>query len=93
MAEASPIPLQTDTLSTLPGGGVRTLTVTVMVNGVPTPVLMQVVAIADAAGTVQGDLATEETLHGIFDELRAIRDLLAIIAQVPVLETSSTTPN
>lgn len=77
MAQEQPVPLQTDTVSNLPGGGVRTVVATVLVNGVPTPVQMQVVAIADEDGVIF-DSTPNPTLQDIADSLRDIRRLLGL---------------
>ena len=91
MAE-SPIPLQSDTLNTLPGGGVRTITTQVLINGVPTVCQMQVVVLADKDGAIQGDLATDDSLSAILTELQAIKGLLGILAGVPVFDTGPLSP-
>lgn len=82
-ASEQPVPLQSDTVTTAPGG-VRAINAVVLVNGVPTLVQMQVVSLADANGRVLQDLsALTDPMEAVVDELRQIKRLLAIIAQVP----------
>ena len=71
-----PVPLQTDTITQLPGAGVRTIIAQVMVNGVPTPVQMQVTSIADANGVILDNFAQQDLLNGIILELQGIRNVL-----------------
>lgn len=87
----SPIPLQTDTLSTLPGGGIRTITAMVVINDQLTPVQMQVVCIADANGMIMDanhDAAWQEEM---LTEMRELRRLVAMFLGVyqPIPETLS----
>lgn len=83
MANEQPVQLQTDTLSNLPGGGVRTITATILVNGVPTSVQMQVVSVADEFGRLL--VPDYDATSKIVMELRRIQELLCIIAQEPDL--------
>lgn len=50
MAQEQGISVQSDTLAPVSGGPVRTILATVLINGVPTQVQMQVVALADERG-------------------------------------------
>jgi hypothetical protein len=79
------VSLQTDTLSQVPGGPARTIIATVMIGGVPTPVQMQVVTLADGNGNVIDDFAQYENDIQIVSELREIRKLLAMFMGVPVV--------
>lgn len=79
------VPLQTDTLSAVPGGGVRTITATVMLNGVATPVQMQVIALADGGGNIIDDFSNYNFAIQNLNELREIRKLLCQILGVPML--------
>ena len=79
----SPIGLQTDTITAAPAG-VRAVSAIVMINGVATPVLMQVVSLSDSSGVVLSDLAKlYDPFEGVIAELRAMKRLLCTIAQVP----------
>lgn len=78
-----PVQLQTDTIGTAPGGGIRTITATVMVNGVPTQVQMQVVAIADPAGVLIDDFATYNIQMQTLATLRRIEQLLSFQNGLP----------
>ena len=71
-----PIPLQTDVLTTLPGGGVRTLTAIVGINGVPTSVQMQVVSIAGPNGELIDTFVPVMQLNDILNVMRDIKKLL-----------------
>lgn len=85
MAE-QPVPLQVDTITAAPGGGIRAITALVMLNGVPTQVQMQVIAMADATGRTLADLGTlTDPFEAVIDELKSIKRLLAVIAQEPEL--------
>lgn len=81
----TPIQLQSDTLSNLPGGGVRTLTVNAIINGQPAAVQMQVVSIADANGVVM-DLSNYDPWSDVLHELKDIRRLLAYWMGIPAFE-------
>jgi hypothetical protein len=81
-----PVPLQTDTITTAPGGGIRTITATVMINGIPTQVQMQVVALADPNGVLVDDHTAAHIQFATLRELREIKRLLALMAGVPVFE-------
>ena len=59
------------------GAGVRTISVTTLVNGVPTVVQMQVLSIADDAGNIISDFNRYNVQLATLAELRAIRTLLA----------------
>jgi hypothetical protein len=85
MPNESPVPLQADTLSQLPGGGVRTIVAVVMVNGVPTPVQMQVVTVADQNGVLL-DAPRDDVLREMSNDLKDIRKLVAMLLGVPALE-------
>lgn len=58
------------------GKNVRTVEVTTLINGVPTVVEMQVMAIADAAGNVIDDFADYRFQRQVIEELQQIRQLL-----------------
>ena len=79
------VPLQTDTLTPIVGGGPRTVPVSVTVDGVSTQMLMQVVCIADPAGNIYDQLYDPKTHIAILNELRQIRVLLAEMLGVPAL--------
>ena len=79
----TPVPLQADTITTLPGGGIRTVVATVLVNGIPTPVQMQVVSLADADGVILDDFPAYNKSREILIELREIRRLIALALGVP----------
>ena len=87
MAQEQAINLQADTLSTVPGGGIRTITVQMVVNGVQTPVQMQVVSMSDANGAIlDGFQVYSQQLNDLRAEMRAIRLLLATWMGVPVVD-------
>ena len=92
MAE-QPVPLQQDTLSTLPGGGIRTITATVMINDVPTQVQMQVVALADPSGALLAGSTNLDVLAAILDELREIKSALRLQAGVPDFMSGARVPS
>ena len=78
------VPVQADTLSTVPGGPIRTLTVTVPVNGVPTQVQMQVIAIADENGVILGQPDEPRQLLGdIANILKDIRVMVSKLSEMP----------
>lgn len=87
MPNEQPIPLQVDNVSTLPGGGVRTLVATVLVAGVPTQVSMQVVVLADANGAMVDPRESPAWAVALLAELRAIKQLLAAGRETLVLDT------
>lgn len=60
------------------GAGIRTISVTTLIDGVPTEVQMQVIAIADEAGNVIKDFATYNLQLAQLAELRGIRRLTAM---------------
>ena len=78
------VPLQTDTLSNVPGGAIRTITVTTLVNGVQTPVQMQVVCLADPNGVL---LEAREillpVLVDISEILKDIRVMMSKLSDMP----------
>lgn len=89
MAE-QPIPLQTDTVSALPGGGVRTVNTVVSVNGVPTVVQMQVICLADPFTGQLFDLTDFfRVQHQILTEIHAIREELALLIGAPAFTVPS----
>jgi hypothetical protein len=59
------------------GANVRLINVTTLVNGVPTTVSMQVIALADESGNVIRDFANYNLQIAMLTELRAIRRILA----------------
>lgn len=63
---------------------VRTITVTTYIDGVPTAVNMQVLAIADEAGNVIDDFASYRLQVEQAAELRAIREGIEILACTPL---------
>jgi uncharacterized membrane-anchored protein len=78
------VPIQTDQLTTVPGGPIRTVTVTVMVNGVATPMQMQVIAIADENGVLIGQPCDPRQLLGdIANILADIRTMVSKLADMP----------
>jgi hypothetical protein len=85
MAVEQSIPLQTDTVSTLPGGGVRTVLATVLIGGVPTTVQMQVVSLADESGRLIDlrDLSALARLDELCSTLRRCETILAHVAGLP----------
>lgn len=85
MPPESPVPLQADTLSQLPGGGVRTVVAVVLVNGVPTPVQMQVVTIADANGVLL-DAPKDDLLREICNHLKDLKQLVANVTGQAIFE-------
>lgn len=60
------------------GAGIRTISVTTIINGTPTTVQMQVMQIADENGTIISDFASYNIMLAQLAELRAIRQLLAM---------------
>lgn len=81
------VPLQTDQLSTVPGGAIRTVTVTVPINGVPTPVQMQVISIADENGVIFGQPYEPRQLLGdIANTLRDIRVMVSKLSEMPFVD-------
>lgn len=90
MPQDQSIPLQTDTLSTVPGGGVRTIGLSVPIAGAATPVQQQVVSIADASGAILDQQAEQLWRAQVIDELREIRKLIALFMgiYVPLPESS-----
>jgi hypothetical protein len=93
-APEQPVPLQSDTITPQPGGGVRAVTAYVLINGVPTPVQMQVIAVADAQGRVLNNLPDMyDPFEAVVSELRAIKQLLGQIAQVPIFDTEMPNPS
>jgi hypothetical protein len=84
------VPLQTDQLSTVPGGSIRTVTVTVPINGVPTPVQMQVIAIADANGVIADNPPNMTGLFSdILDVLEDIRVAVFRLADMPFSDSAN----
>src|SRR5207244_919975 len=77
MPVEQPIPLQSDVVSS--GPNIRTITVTLLVNGVPTPVVMQVMSVADADGRLfdQQTFGRPDMQVKILMELKSIRKLLS----------------
>lgn len=59
------------------GAGVRTISAVTLINGIPTTVQMQVMALADESGNVIRDFASYNLQIAQLAELRAIRKLLA----------------
>jgi hypothetical protein len=64
------------------GAGVRTISVTTLINGVPTTVQMQVMALADESGNVIRDFASYNLQLAQLAELRAIRRILATVNNI-----------
>ena len=94
-AQDTQIPLQSDTLSTVPGGGVRTATVTVNIAGVPTQVQMQVVSLATPDGTVVDQFIALQTNVDILNVLRDIKSILLKTSggmELAVLENQNDNP-
>lgn len=78
------VPLQSDQLSTVPGGSIRTVTVTIPVNGVPTPVQMQVVSIADENGVILGQpYDPRASLGDMVNILKDIRVMVSKLSDMP----------
>lgn len=84
-----PVPLQTDTITQLPGAGVRTIIAQVLVNGVPTPVQMQVVAISDANGIIIDNFAQVSLLQAIVSELQQLRTIIATAYGFPTFSLAT----
>ena len=90
-AQEQPIGLQADTLST--PASVRMVTAYVIVNGMLTPVQMQVVTISDGAGKILDFDQVTDPMLLVLAELQQMRSLLHVIAQVPQFDSlSSNTP-
>lgn len=90
MAIEQPVGLQADTLST--PASVRMITAYVVVNGLLTPVQMQVIALADSTGAILSDLndLTDPTLD-VLAELREIRILISKLSgELPLVESINT---
>lgn len=89
MALDSGVTLQTDTLAPVPGGPVRTVLATVLINGVPTQVQMQAVVLCDASGAVQDFQHEMAWQDEMLAEMREIRRLIALFMGVyqPIPET------
>ena len=82
------VALQTDQLQPVPGGGVRTVTVMVPINGVPTPMQMQVVCIADANGVIaDAPYLPREVVSDIINVLKDIRVMLAKLSDTPFTDS------
>lgn len=85
------IQLQTDQITNIPGGGVRTITANVPVgqSDVASPlaqVQQQVVSIADKTGAILDGLQTNgDHIFQIMLELRAIRTILAQAYGLPAI--------
>lgn len=79
------IALQTDTLSPVAGGPVRTLSLMVPVNGVMTQVQAQVVMISDSTGNIIDGWAQYDQWRALLTELREIRTILAIANGMPAI--------
>jgi hypothetical protein len=75
MAELG-VNLQQDTLSNVSGGPIRTITAVTPINGVPTQVQMQVIAVADGNGVILGSQP---------DYTDLLRDNLAVLKDVRTL--------
>jgi hypothetical protein len=86
-----PVPLQTDTVSTLPGGGIRTITARVVVNGQLQDVQMQVVAIADANGVLFDANEDRQIQIAILQEIRDLKRIMAYSAELPFLDPAIST--
>lgn len=87
MAQEQGIGLQSDTLSPVAGGPIRTMLVTTLINGVPTQVQMQVVAIADERGVpFEPPLQAGTYDKNIYSCLRDIRSLLSFFTGVAIVE-------
>lgn len=88
----APIPLQQDTISNVPGigSGVRTIIAVVPVNGAPTPVAIQVVALTDADGRVLDFAQANYYQLAMLQELRMLNQLLSTMLGVPYLLPTDT---
>lgn len=90
--QESPVQLQVDTVAPAPGssstgGGVRTIVMTVPVNGVPTQVQVQVVAMTDGQGNIVDTFAPDRYEMAILQELRELRKLISsFLGVAPVFE-------
>ena len=83
----SPVGLQSDNVA--PAGAVRTISALVLVNGVVTPVQMQVVVPADGTGSLLQEWgALTDPMQAVRSELREIRILLARQLGDPVIPDS-----
>jgi len=81
------VQLQSDQLSNVPGGAIRTVTVTIPINGVPTPVQMQVVAIADENGNIAPvPYEPRQLLGDIANILRDIRVMVSKLSDMPFVD-------
>ena len=76
MAIEQGVSIQQDTLSPVAGGPVRTIQGTVLINGVPTTVQMQVVVFADQNGVLTAPPP---------DSTVVLTDLLAVMKDVRTL--------
>ena len=71
---------------------VRNLNATVLINGVATPVIMQVVVLADANGNIV-DMNLAKRLDGIYALLKDMRMEMMILNEIQTQWFSATFPN
>lgn len=81
MGQEGQIPLQSDQLSLVAGGPIRTIIATIPINGIPTQVQMQVVAIANADGIFE-DQQNPYINQIQFEILTTLKDIRRIVAQL-----------
>ncbi|MEI6598329.1 MAG: hypothetical protein WCL22_04730, partial [bacterium] len=79
------------TLSTVPGGGIRTEQVIVNIQGIPTLVQQQVVTIAGPDGVMTDFEDIADRLNVIVGKLGQVLNVLCIIAQIPIPDVAETT--
>ena len=79
MATDKGVSIQQDTLSPVDGGPIRTIQVVTPINGVPTTVQMQVIAIADERGVLLGQNEQEDQI--LLDVLAVLKDVRTLLAQ------------
>ena len=83
----STLPVQTDTLTTNPLP-IRMVTVTVPINGIPTQVQMQVVAISDENGVLfEAPYNPRQLLGDIANILKDIRVMMSKLSDMPFADT------
>lgn len=90
----SGVSLQADTLSTVPGGPIRTAGVFITVGGLQTQVQQQVVTLADKNGVLVGD-QFEPLLASIADSqlrtlvlLADLRTMLGFFTGMPIVDNN-----
>lgn len=89
MAIESGVSLQADSLSTVPGGPVRFIQMSMPISGQQTLVQAQVVAVTDANGVVLDWNGYSTQMNDILDELRELRKLIALWMGVPVISRTT----